>query len=211
MSVPSIASVLAGSYLLCSTSQSAYPKNYRHEDGGVYNGQWQGRNKQGLGSYLYPGGAKYEGEWRNNCKEGRGVYTFPKVRMIKSASVCSVKVSVCFCRCCCRCLADAGSCSWGMRQQLWQLRLQRDTVMLTLHVDIQTHDCRVVAMRGSGMGGRGRVWGSALCAQAKCLQVCPSEAGSVLTCCFCTHDPVVFCMHATSMCYSCCATCTGKS
>ncbi|DBA94706.1 TPA: hypothetical protein ACH3X1_002264 [Trebouxia sp. C0004] len=71
-------SVLAGSYLLCSTSQSAYPKNYRHEDGGVYNGQWQGKNKQGLGSYQYPGGAKYEGEWRNNCKEGRGVYTFPK-------------------------------------------------------------------------------------------------------------------------------------
>jgi len=77
--VPSFASVLAGSYLLCSTSQSGYPKNYRHEDGGVYNGQWQGKNKQGLGSYLYPGGAKYEGEWRNNSKEGRGVYTFPKV------------------------------------------------------------------------------------------------------------------------------------
>ncbi|DBA73584.1 TPA: hypothetical protein ACH3X1_011227 [Trebouxia sp. C0004] len=70
--------MLAGSYLLCSTSQSAYPKNYRHEDGGVYNGQWQGKNKQGLGSYQYPGGAKYEGEWRNNCKEYRDVYTFPK-------------------------------------------------------------------------------------------------------------------------------------
>ena len=79
MSVSSFASVLAGSYLLCSTSQSGYPKNYLHEDGGVYNGQWQGKNKQGLGSYLYPGGAKYEGEWRNNSKEGRGVYTFPKV------------------------------------------------------------------------------------------------------------------------------------
>ena len=71
--------VHAGSYLLCATSQSAYPKNYRHEDGGVYNGQWQGRNKQGLGSYQYPGGARYAGEWRNNYKEGRGVYTFPKV------------------------------------------------------------------------------------------------------------------------------------
>lgn len=71
--------VHAGSYLLCSASQSAYPKNYRHEDGGVYNGQWQGRNKQGLGVYRYPQGARYEGEWRNNSKEGRGVYTFPKV------------------------------------------------------------------------------------------------------------------------------------
>lgn len=72
--------VHAGSYLLCSASQSAYPKNYRHEDGGVYSGQWQGRNKQGLGVYRYPGGARYEGEWRNNSKEGRGVYTFPKVK-----------------------------------------------------------------------------------------------------------------------------------
>ena len=45
----------------------------------MYNGQWQGRNKQGLGVYRYPGGARYEGEWRNNSKEGRGVYTFPKV------------------------------------------------------------------------------------------------------------------------------------
>lgn len=69
----------AGSYLLCSASLTAYPKNYRHEDGGVYNGQWQGRNKQGLGVYRYPGGARYEGEWRNNAKEGRGVYTFLKV------------------------------------------------------------------------------------------------------------------------------------
>ena len=69
----------AGSYLLCSTSQSAYPRDYRHEDGGIYNGQWQGITKQGLGVYRYPGGAKYEGEWRNNFKEGRGIYSFPKV------------------------------------------------------------------------------------------------------------------------------------
>ena len=74
-----LCAVHAGSYLLCSSSQSAYPKNYRHEDGGVYNGQWQGKNKQGLGVYRYPGGARYEGEWRSNFKEGRGVYTFPKV------------------------------------------------------------------------------------------------------------------------------------
>ena len=71
--------VSAGSYWLCGSSQAAFPRNYRHEDGGVYNGQWQGRNKQGLGTYVYPGGAKYQGEWRDNYKEGRGVYTFPKV------------------------------------------------------------------------------------------------------------------------------------
>ena len=75
----------AGSYLLCSTSQSGYPQNYRHEDGGLYNGQWQGRNKQGLGVYRYSGGAQYEGEWIGNVKEGRGVYTFPKVSVLSSA------------------------------------------------------------------------------------------------------------------------------
>lgn len=48
----------------------------------MYNGQWQGRSKQGLGVYRYSGGAKYEGEWRGNLKEGRGVYTFPKVAVL---------------------------------------------------------------------------------------------------------------------------------
>ena len=51
----------------------------------MYNGQWQGKNKQGLGVYRYPGGARYEGEWRNNFKEGRGVYTFPKVNAVADA------------------------------------------------------------------------------------------------------------------------------
>lgn len=81
VSIHKCVAVSAGSYWLCGTSQAAYPKNYRHEDGGVYNGQWQGRNKQGLGTYQYPEGAKYKGEWRNNYKEGRGVYTFPKVTL----------------------------------------------------------------------------------------------------------------------------------
>ena len=84
-----VSPVHAGTYLLCSTSQSAYPKKYQHEDGGMYNGQWQGRKKQGLGSYHYPGGAKYQGEWRNNAKEGRGVYLFPKARACRlSQSLC---------------------------------------------------------------------------------------------------------------------------
>ena len=83
-----LCAVHAGSYLLCSTSQSAYPKDYRHEDGGVYNGQWQGRNKQGLGVYQYPTGARYEGEWRNGLKEGRGVYKFPKVHTTLGHCAC---------------------------------------------------------------------------------------------------------------------------
>lgn len=80
--------------MLCSTSQTAYPKNYQHEDGGVYNGQWQGRNKQGLGAYRYPKGAKYEGEWRNNYKEGRGVYTFPQVSACRVTEAQGLPVSV---------------------------------------------------------------------------------------------------------------------
>lgn len=52
----------------------------------MYNGQWQGKDKQGLGVYRYPGGGRYEGEWRNNLKEGRGVYTFPKVTAAEAAA-----------------------------------------------------------------------------------------------------------------------------
>ncbi len=82
--------------------------------------------------------------------------------------------------------------------------------MLSLHVDVQTDDCRVVAMRGSGMRGRERVWGSALCAQAKFLQVSPSEAGShaafVLM-----HGPVLFYMQERAFATAYCAPCTSKA
>ena len=61
----------------------------------MYNGQWQGKNKQGLGVYRYPGGARYEGEWRNNFKEGRGVYTFPKVSAAAAALSIILVYSLC--------------------------------------------------------------------------------------------------------------------
>ena len=52
----------------------------RHDDGGVYHGEWSsvGESKQGVGVYEYPSGASYEGQWNNNQKEGFGVYKFAK-------------------------------------------------------------------------------------------------------------------------------------
>ncbi|GAX73486.1 hypothetical protein CEUSTIGMA_g938.t1 [Chlamydomonas eustigma] len=70
--------VAIGSYLVFATAGPAFPEQYKHEDGGLYRGQWRGLRKEGLGVYTYPGGAKYEGEWRDNMKDGRGVYYYPK-------------------------------------------------------------------------------------------------------------------------------------
>ena len=52
----------------------------RHDDGGVYHGEWSvtGESKQGVGVYEYPSGATYEGQWNNNQKAGFGVYKFAK-------------------------------------------------------------------------------------------------------------------------------------
>jgi len=64
--------------LYFSTAGPAFPKDFKHTDGGVYNGEWKGALKDGFGVYKYPSGAKYEGEWLDGTKEGRGVYTFAK-------------------------------------------------------------------------------------------------------------------------------------
>jgi len=66
------------STLYYSTAGPAFPKNFPHTDGGVYNGEWKGALKDGFGVYAYPSGAKFEGEWLDGLKEGRGVYTFAK-------------------------------------------------------------------------------------------------------------------------------------
>ena len=68
--------VLAPLYF--STAGPAFPKDFKHTDGGVYNGEWKGALKDGFGVYTYPSGARYEGEWLDGTKEGRGVYKFPK-------------------------------------------------------------------------------------------------------------------------------------
>jgi predicted permease len=64
--------------LYFSTAGPAFPKDFKHTDGGLYNGEWKGALKDGFGVYTYPSGAKYEGEWLDGTKEGRGVYTFAK-------------------------------------------------------------------------------------------------------------------------------------
>lgn len=71
-----VTQVLAPLYF--STAGPAFPKDFKHTDGGVYNGEWKGALKDGFGVYKYPSGAKYEGEWLDGTKEGRGVYTFAK-------------------------------------------------------------------------------------------------------------------------------------
>lgn len=64
--------------LYFSTAGPAFPKNFKHTDGGIYNGEWKGALKDGFGVYTYPSGAAYEGEWLDGTKEGRGVYRFAK-------------------------------------------------------------------------------------------------------------------------------------
>lgn len=68
--------VLAPLYF--STAGPAFPKDFKHTDGGLYNGEWKGALKDGFGVYTYPSGARYEGEWLDGTKEGRGVYRFAK-------------------------------------------------------------------------------------------------------------------------------------
>lgn len=76
--VPNMIIKHVGSYFLYATAGPVFPNNYVHDDQGVYQGEWRGTNKEGLGVYTYPSGAKYEGEWRDNVKQGRGIYYFPK-------------------------------------------------------------------------------------------------------------------------------------
>ena len=64
--------------LYFSTAGPAFPRNFKHTDGGIYNGEWKGALKNGFGVYKYPSGAAYEGEWLDGTKEGRGVYRFAK-------------------------------------------------------------------------------------------------------------------------------------
>jgi hypothetical protein len=40
-------------YLLPGAGSAGRPKDFKHVDGGVYNGEWSGVEKQGLGVYRY--------------------------------------------------------------------------------------------------------------------------------------------------------------
>lgn len=48
---------LGGSYLLAASAGPAQPKDFKHDDGGVYNGEWRALKKQGLGVYTWVAGA----------------------------------------------------------------------------------------------------------------------------------------------------------
>ena len=67
-----------------NTRMEAKERSGKHDDGGVYEGEWTGMDaqgnqyKQGVGVYTYPSGASYEGQWNNNVKEGYGVYKWAK-------------------------------------------------------------------------------------------------------------------------------------
>lgn len=40
-------------YLVSGAGSAGRPKDFKHVDGGVYNGEWSGLEKQGLGVYRY--------------------------------------------------------------------------------------------------------------------------------------------------------------
>ena len=52
------------------------PGKYRHQDGGIYSGEWKGFSKHGFGTHTYPSGSIYSGEWKDNVKEGCGTYRY---------------------------------------------------------------------------------------------------------------------------------------
>lgn len=64
------------SWSLANSAGSGWPLAVKHADGGVYDGEWSGHEKVGLGVYKYPSGATYEGWWAANVKHGRGVYRY---------------------------------------------------------------------------------------------------------------------------------------
>ena len=64
------------SWALANSAGSGWPLAVKHADGGVYDGEWSGHKKVGLGVYKYPSGASYEGWWAANAKHGRGVYRY---------------------------------------------------------------------------------------------------------------------------------------
>jgi hypothetical protein len=79
--------VLGLSFLLYASAGPAHPKDFAHEDGGVYNGEWRGLKKAGLGAYRWVG-------WRCGAAAGGGCWG----RLLGAAG---------------RVLGDAGGCWAG--------------------------------------------------------------------------------------------------
>jgi len=53
----------------------AIARSKRDYRGGVYDGEWVDRIREGKGKYTYADGAVYEGDWKNDVREGKGKYT----------------------------------------------------------------------------------------------------------------------------------------
>ncbi|CAI2371165.1 unnamed protein product [Moneuplotes crassus] len=50
-------------------------KKYTYKSGAVYEGEWKGGFRDGIGTQKWPDGATYEGSWRFNKAEGKGKFT----------------------------------------------------------------------------------------------------------------------------------------
>ncbi|CAI2371568.1 unnamed protein product [Moneuplotes crassus] len=50
-------------------------KKYTYKSGAVYEGEWKGGFRDGIGTQKWPDGAIYEGSWRFNKAEGKGKFT----------------------------------------------------------------------------------------------------------------------------------------
>ena len=49
-------------------------KRHVFKTGAVYDGQWLGNARDGLGHQTWPDGAEYMGEWKNNVVTGTGAF-----------------------------------------------------------------------------------------------------------------------------------------
>ncbi|CAI2371626.1 unnamed protein product [Moneuplotes crassus] len=55
--------------------QPRVTKKYTYKSGVVYEGEWKGGFRDGIGTQKWPDGATYEGSWRFNKAEGKGKFT----------------------------------------------------------------------------------------------------------------------------------------
>jgi len=47
---------------------------FTFKSGSVYNGEWNGNDREGIGTQTWPDGTKYEGNWKMNKANGHGKF-----------------------------------------------------------------------------------------------------------------------------------------
>ena len=66
--------------------------NFKHPDGGEYEGEWKNGKPHGKGTYKLPDGSKYSGEWNFGVLHGRGMSIEPNgvmdVGQFKNGKLC---------------------------------------------------------------------------------------------------------------------------